>query len=110
MPFLPPNQQRQSTEGSGILTAGRYLSVYGVRRRRHVSTSDESSTDDAVDETPTWFYHGPFKYNGRMAVLALPGFLLAVLFSGELSVIYLSVVTSHLFSTGSVYKISYDLS
>ena len=55
-----------------------------LRKRRHVSTSEESSTDVDADELPTWFFHGPFKYNGRMAVLALPGSVLALLFSGEL--------------------------
>jgi len=65
-----------------------------VRRRRHVSTSEESSTDADMEETPTWFYHGPFKYNGRIAVLALPGFVLALLFSGELLVIHLNVIST----------------
>jgi len=55
-----------------------------LRKRRHVSTSEDSSTDMDAEEIPTWFYHGAFKYNGRMAVLALPGSVLALLFSGEL--------------------------
>jgi len=55
-----------------------------LRKRRHVSTSEESSTDPDTEETGTWFYHGPFKYNRRIAVLALPGSVLALLFAGEL--------------------------
>ena len=55
-----------------------------LRKRRHVSTSEDSSTDMEMEEVPTWFCHGPFKYNGRVAVLALPGAVLALLFSGEL--------------------------
>jgi len=55
-----------------------------LRKRRHVTSSEDSSTDVDADEIPTWFHHGPFKYNGRMAVLALPGTVLALLFSGEL--------------------------
>jgi len=58
-----------------------------VRKRRHVSTSEDSSTDVDTEEVPTWFHHGQFKYNGRMAVLALPGFVLALLFSGEMLVL-----------------------
>ena len=63
-PILPPQRQ--------------------LRKRRHVSTSEESSSDVDAEETPTWFYHGPFKYNGHIAVLALPGSVLALLFAGEL--------------------------
>ena len=55
-----------------------------LRKRRHVSTSEESSADVDTEETPTWFYRGAFKYNGRIAVLALPGSVLALLFAGEL--------------------------
>jgi len=61
-----------------------------LRKRRHVSTSEDSSTD--MEEMPTWFHHGPFRYNGRMAVLALPGFVLALLFSGELLVISSNII------------------
>jgi len=59
-----------------------------LRKRRHVSTSEESSTDVDTEEIPMWFHHGPFKYNSRVAVLALPGFVLALLFAGELWVLY----------------------
>jgi len=55
-----------------------------LRKRRHVSTSDDSSSDVDTEETQMWFFHGPFKYNGRIGVLALPGSVLALLFAGEL--------------------------
>jgi len=55
-----------------------------LRKRRHISTSEDSSTDVDMEETPMWFFHGPFKYNGRIGVLALPGSMLALLFAGEL--------------------------
>jgi len=64
------------------------------RKRRHVSTSEDSSSDLEPDEIPTWFFHGPFKYNGRMAILALPGLVLALLFSGELLVICVHIIIS----------------
>ena len=54
------------------------------RRQPASSVSDESSVDELnVSDEPNWFVNGPFKYNGRVAMLALPGFLLVLLFSGE---------------------------
>lgn len=56
-----------------------------VYRRRHPSSvSDESSLSDVnASDIPNWFCNGPFKYNGRVAMLALPGLILVLLFSGE---------------------------
>jgi len=73
-----------STDDEDELVPAMLSPSHQLRRRRQPSTSEESSTDVDAEETPTWFYHGLFKYNGRMAVLALPGFILALLFSGEL--------------------------
>jgi len=76
-----------TTDDDGEEMAAMLGPSHKVRRRRPPSTSEDSSTDVDAEETPTWFYHGPFKYNGRMAVLALPGLALALQFSGELLVI-----------------------
>jgi len=76
-----------STDDEEEEMAAMLVPSHEVRRRRPPSTSEDSSTDVDAEETPTWFYHGPFKYNGRMAVLAVPGLALALQFSGELLVI-----------------------
>lgn len=47
---------------------------------RTPSSSEES---EVSKEVPDWFQDKAFLYSGRMSVLALPGMLLVVLFSGD---------------------------
>lgn len=61
-----------------------------VRKRHAMSTaSDDSNYSDlyADNELMNWFINGPFKYNVRVAAIALPGLVLVLLFSGELLVL-----------------------
>lgn len=55
-------------------------------RRRHKSrcrTPSSSNESELSKEGPDWFHDKPFLYSGRISVLAIPGMLLVLLFSGD---------------------------